>query len=210
MPRATTDIAPLSSPAVQARGQARIDAILAATAEMIAEEGVSAVTMHLVAKRARTSVGSMYHFFPDRESLLTALIQGHSAAMRQINQQLKAIPAREWQQLSADEAITRLVTPYVQYIDAHPDFLDVTHGRATREDDADFMLTVRHVLKARLPGLASKQREDYVAVIHAIAAGGMHIGYQNSPQRAPLFLREVPRVLAAYLAQIEHLHNQAR
>lgn len=190
----------------QARGQVRIEAILDATAAMVAEGGVALVTMHLVAKRAKTSVGSMYHFFPDRESLLQTLVERHATAVRQINERLSAVPTKIWRELSTAAAIEYLVAPYVEYINQHPDFLAVMHGRATAEDDADFMRTFRHLLGIRLPEVEPTVREDYVAVMHAIAAGGMHAGFQSNPQRAELYLREVPRALAAYLAHIEQVH----
>lgn len=194
----------------QARGQARIEAILQAAAAMAAEGGVAAVTMHLVAKRAQTSVGSMYHFFPDRESLLQILVDRHMAAVRQINEQLIAVPAEVWQSMSTAATIEHLVGPFIEHINRHPDFLAVMHGRDTAEGDADFMRTFRHVLGARLPGITAAALEDYVAVMHAIAAGGMHVGFQSNPHRADLYLREVPRALAAYLARLEADHGLAK
>jgi AcrR family transcriptional regulator len=194
----------------QARGQARIEAILKAAAAMVAEGGVAAVTMHLVAKRAHTSVGSMYHFFPDRESLLQILAQRHMAAVRQINEQLIAVPAEVWQAMTPAATIEHLVGPFIEYINRHPDFLAVMHGRNTSEGDADFMRTFRHALGARLPGITAAVLEGYVAIMHAIAAGGMHMGFQSKSHRADLYLREVPRVLAAYLARIEEDHGLAK
>jgi len=177
---------------------------------MAAEGGVAAVTMHSVAKRAQTSVGSMYHFFPDRESLLQMLVERHLAAVRQINEQIIPMPAEVWQAMSTTATIEHLVGPFIEYIDRHPDFLAVMHGRDTAEGDADFIRTFRHALGARMPGLAEAALEDYVAVMHAIAAGAMHMGFQSNSRRADLYLREVPRVLAAYLAQIEEDHRLAK
>jgi AcrR family transcriptional regulator len=190
----------------QARGQARIEAILEAAAAIAAEGGVAMVTMHLVAKRARTSVGSMYHFFPDRESLLHTLVERHTDAVRQINRQLIAVPAEHWRALSPAATIDYLVRPFIEYIDRHPDFLTLMHGRDTAEGDADFMRAFRHALSARLPKISAAVREEYVAVLHAVAAGGMFMGFQSHPRRADLYLRELPRVLASYLAQIEEGH----
>jgi len=166
--------------------------------------------MHLVAKRAQTSVGSMYHFFRDRESLLQMLVERHTSAVHQINEQISAVPAEVWRKLSPTGTIEYLVTPFIEYINRHPDFMAVMHGRNTAEDDADFMRTFRHVLSTRLPKVNAKVREEYVAVMHAVAAGGMHMGFQSNPGGADLYLREVPRVLAAYLAQIEEDHGNVR
>jgi AcrR family transcriptional regulator len=190
-------------PPRQTRGQARVEAILDAASAVIGEDGLAAVTMHHVARRARTSIGSMYHFFSDRESLLGALIERHTAAMGEINRQLAETPASLWQDLSTAAAIERLVTPYVTYLRSHADFLPLMHREGADEDHADFVRTIRHVLDARLPMLAPRERENYAAMLHAIAAGVMHVGFQTAPERTDVYLREVPRVLAAYLAEIE-------
>lgn len=180
-----------------------MDAILAAAAEVVAEHGVAGATMHAVAKKAKTSVGSMYHFFPDRESLLSALAERHGVAIREINRQLVHLPAATWRQYSVAAAIEALVTPYVAYLRLNPDALLLRHGRNSLEDDADFMRTIRSVLDARLPTLAVPERENAAAMLHAIAAGVMHIGLRMDPQRAGLYLREIPHALTLYLAAVE-------
>ncbi|PND33716.1 hypothetical protein C1I89_14805 [Achromobacter pulmonis] len=77
------------------------------------------------------------------------------------------------------------------------------HGRDGRDNDADFFRVVLSVLEARLPKLKSAYREDYAAVLQATAAGIIHIGYRADPLHAELYLREIPRVLTAYLTAIE-------
>lgn len=187
----------------QPRGQARVDAILDAAAEVIAEQGVAGVTMHALARRAKTSIGSMYHFFPDLDSVLNVLSDRHAVAVREINRQLNGVPAEEWQALGAEAAIERLLRPYVEYLRRHGDYLPLMHGRASIEDDADFIRTIRLVLDARMAGLEPTVRENTAVMMHAIAAGAMHAGFKVDPGRADLYLREIPRVLALYLADIE-------
>lgn len=187
----------------QARGQTRVEAILDAAAAVIAEEGLAGVTMHVLAKRAQTSIGSMYHFFPDRERVLEMLSERHAAAIQKINRQLYEIPSDDWRQFSAAETIERLVTPYVAYLLNHADFLPLMHGRVSTEREADFIRTIRHVLDARLHKLQPAKREDYAVMLHAIGAGTMHVGFQMNPVLADMYLREIPRVLTAYLTEIE-------
>ncbi|MDP9727562.1 TetR/AcrR family transcriptional regulator [Alicyclobacillus tolerans] len=56
-----------------ARGQRRVQKILNAAADLIVEEGLDTLTTNAVAKRAQTSIGSVYQFFPNKESILLAL-----------------------------------------------------------------------------------------------------------------------------------------
>jgi AcrR family transcriptional regulator len=192
----------------QVRGQARVDGILDAAAQVIVEEGVAGVTMHDLARRTQTSIGSLYHFFPDRSSVLGALYKRHRAASREINRELAEIPGAVWQQLSTAVAIERLVTPYVEYLRQHPDFLPLMYSSTSDESDADFIRTVRHVLDARLPGVKPAEREIYASMLHAVGAGAMWMGVQTNPSSIDAYLREIPRVLTAYLAAIEAAASQ--
>ncbi len=187
----------------QPRGQARVDAILDAAAELVAVEGLVAVSMHSLARRARSSIGSLYHFFADREAVLTALRERHLLAMRQITQQLAHTPDALWLQYTPEAVILHLVNPYIIYIRAHADFLLLVNSRMSSEDRAAFVRTIMHVLQLRQPTLSPEQVADYAAVLHAMAAGTMHVGFEIDPARDEVFMREIPRAMAAYLSQIE-------
>ncbi|MDN5842640.1 MAG: TetR/AcrR family transcriptional regulator [Alcaligenaceae bacterium] len=164
--------------------------------------------MHDLARRTQTSIGSLYHFFPDRSSVLDALYQRHRAAVREINRELGEIPAAVWQRLSPSVAIERLVTPYFEYLRRHPDFLPLMYSSIPDESDADFIRTVRYVLDARLSGIKPAERETYASMLHAVGAGVMWMGVQTNPSSIDAYLCEIPRVLTAYLAAIEATAQQ--
>lgn len=60
-------------PPRQQRSQETLERLLTAAESIILESGVEAASVAAVAKRARSSVGSFYTRFPDRESLLRAV-----------------------------------------------------------------------------------------------------------------------------------------
>jgi AcrR family transcriptional regulator len=60
-------------PPMQQRSQETLERLLTAAEEIILESGVEAASVAAVTKRARSSVGSFYTRFPDRESLLRAV-----------------------------------------------------------------------------------------------------------------------------------------
>lgn len=60
---------------VQQRSNDRMRALLDAAAALIEEEGIDAVTTTAVAYRSRSSVGVLYRYFPNVDSLLKALAQ---------------------------------------------------------------------------------------------------------------------------------------
>ncbi len=66
----------------QARSRALVEAILEATARVLAEHGYAGTNTNVVAERAGVSVGSVYQYFPNKDSLVTALHERHAAQMQ--------------------------------------------------------------------------------------------------------------------------------
>ncbi len=62
---------------LQARSAATVEAILQATIQVLLKEGRSKLTTTRVAARAGVSVGTLYQYFPNKSSLLQALLREH-------------------------------------------------------------------------------------------------------------------------------------
>jgi AcrR family transcriptional regulator len=60
----------------QARSRDKLARILAATAELLQEFRYDELGTRLIAERAGVSVGSLYRFFPDKDSIARALLLG--------------------------------------------------------------------------------------------------------------------------------------
>lgn len=60
---------------VQARSVASVDAILEATIQVLLKDGRMNLTTTRVAERAGVSVGTLYQYFPNKSSLLQALLR---------------------------------------------------------------------------------------------------------------------------------------
>lgn len=65
----------------QRRSQDTVDVILEATAHILQEEGYDKASTNRVARRAGVSIGSLYQYFPNKESLVRALFQRHHEEM---------------------------------------------------------------------------------------------------------------------------------
>jgi AcrR family transcriptional regulator len=68
----------------QDRSRLTVDAILEATAHILTEEGYDKANTNRIAERAGVSVGSLYQYFPNKESLMAALIEQHSHEIAQL------------------------------------------------------------------------------------------------------------------------------
>ena len=62
---------------VQARSAATVDAILEACIQVLLRVGKEKLTTTLVAHRAGVSVGTLYQYFPNKRSLLQAVLRAH-------------------------------------------------------------------------------------------------------------------------------------
>src|SRR6266540_4026301 len=68
----------------QKRSLETVDAILAATAQVLVRHGYEGANTNRIAEAAGVSVGSLYQYFPSKEALVTALIERHMESMWQI------------------------------------------------------------------------------------------------------------------------------
>jgi len=180
-----------------------VAAILDAMATLVAEGGLENVTMHGLAEVARTSIGSLYHFFPDRDNVLRALEERHAAAMGDITAKLHAIPLAVWRDASVDEVAWHLTADYLNYLRAHPDYFPIMVNRRLPHTDAVFVALLNGVLSIRLPGANSATCTIYANTIHALLLGGITMAYQSGPAVLSSFMTEMPRVLKTYLADLE-------
>jgi AcrR family transcriptional regulator len=80
-------------------GKERVAALMEAAASVIAERGFEAATMAEIAARAGALIGSLYHFFPNKEVLADALIQRYGEiideAFARIDSQASSMPIEE-------------------------------------------------------------------------------------------------------------------
>jgi AcrR family transcriptional regulator len=65
----------------QQRSRDTVDVILAATARVLVKEGFDHASTNRIAEAAGVSIGSLYQYFPSKESLVAALIERHHDEM---------------------------------------------------------------------------------------------------------------------------------
>jgi AcrR family transcriptional regulator len=108
---------------VRKRGEARVQALLAAAESVIAERGVEAATMTEIAERAGASIGSLYQFFPTKALIADAL---HGGLMARFEAELVAVAAP-----SAPPAVRAVLAldRLADFLVAHPAFVALADWR---------------------------------------------------------------------------------
>jgi AcrR family transcriptional regulator len=72
---------PARRQARQQRAQNTVEVIVEATTRVLLRDGYEACSTNRVAKAAGVSVGSLYQYFPNKESLVVAVMERHQATM---------------------------------------------------------------------------------------------------------------------------------
>ena len=193
----------------QSRGHSRVELLLDAAADLIAESGLEAATAEAIAIRARTAKGSLYQFFPNRNAVVAALALRYADEMRQIHE--KAFPM-DSRGLTLERLIDRIVKPLADFHDRNPAFRRVF---ATVESSDDEMRAAPARLRAQLfdsfvdrldvlfasrnPRLAARDRRR--AAMISASVGQAVLARRSravAAEKKPL-LMELRRLLLTYL-----------
>jgi AcrR family transcriptional regulator len=181
-----------------------MQAILDAAAALIADEGTDSLTMQAIAEHARTSNGSLYHFFPDLKSVLAALTDRHVDGLREMNRQLEMDSAERWSRRTTAETIDAALGPLLSYAEQHPDMFPLLRGAAFEESSlrAGALEMIEGILEARLPNATPRDRKLGAKGLIAICSGmASMLGGRQTPRAA--FRREMRRALIGYLSALE-------
>jgi AcrR family transcriptional regulator len=206
--------APLRRVPSQDRGQQRVERILDAAAEVIAEVGVDAATTNAIAARARTSVGSLYQFFPHKQAIVQALAVRYGEALDALGEDTfqEADPGLPLPAL-LDATALRMAA----FHRAHPAY---GHVYAASERPgapggwaglkASIVARVGALIHARNPALPADEVRIYARVIcelvHALAGEAA----RAAPADRPRLLRELRAVLLRYVEPMEPMEPGAK
>src|ERR1700727_3208704 len=108
----------------QERSTRRLAGFLEAAAELFVEVGYEAATMTAVAERSGASIGALYNYFPDKQSIAFTLVNQYSqeleAHWKPLMEQAEILPHAEF----ADQFIERIT----QFVDQVPGYLTLRAG----------------------------------------------------------------------------------
>ncbi len=196
----------------QSRGQRRVELLLDAAAEVIAESGIAAATAEAIARKAHTAKGSLYQFFPNRDAVLAALALRYADEMRAIHE--RAFPM-DPHGLTLERLIDRIVRPLAEFHDRNPAFRRVF---ATNEGPADdtrsapvrlraqlfdsFVDRLDVLFAARNPALSAKERRRAALVSASVGQAVLARRSRAAAAEKKPLLDELKRLLVAYLAPL--------
>ena len=190
----------------QSRSQATVDAIVEATTQLLRELGPDGTTTARIAKRAGTSVGSLYQYFPTREALVAAVAQRH----------LDALTAALARGLGPDaltaplhDVVHALVTAAVEAHARDPRVHAALVTELARAGATDFAATTLEHLTALVEALLVARADLRVPdprlaafLLVRLVDGLTHAAVLDAPHwlSQPAFTAEVVRLVEAWLS----------
>jgi AcrR family transcriptional regulator len=190
----------------QERGERRVCTILDAAAELITECGAEGLTVQALAERAQTSKGSLYHFFPDLQSVVRALADRHRAGITRLTQAMIADVETDWAALTLDETVERFIAP-LAYLAAHPDLLALARAPNMLDNTTRRLSPIcdlaDHILRRRYPRLTEQERLLRASTMVAVMDGIVGYSLRSNELEPGRMVGELRRVLAAYLGSHE-------
>ena len=110
---------------VQERSSETVQQILKAASELLATESLEQITTSRVAQAANVSVGGLYRFFPDKQSIIDAIAVKHVEDLRSVLEQRLGTSLPD----DGPAFLGMVVDAYVAFLDERPDFRAIALGR---------------------------------------------------------------------------------
>lgn len=186
----------------QARSRDKLGRILTATAELLEELSYDDLGTRLIAERAGVSVGSLYRFFPDKDSIVRALLLGWLDDFAGILDRAWSgeIPARP------GLLIEQIVDAYAEFFRREPGFRNAFyHAQRSREleeaqhrNDADLAARLHDLLRTSY-GLPASGLETRCLIAVQVGDHLLGLAFRDKPAGDRTVLEETKRLLRRYL-----------
>ncbi len=197
---------------IQSRSHQTVQRILDAASSLLEQMPLEDVTTTRIATEASLSIGALYRFFPDKQTIIDAIAVRHVEQFRSsLEASVMPMIERELANLETfDPALVLdgVVDAYILYLDAHPDFRTISFGRyisaATKQREASPDVGLPALLKNfMLERLGISNTPELDLMLRIVSeAGERLIAYAyERPTREDRdrVISEMKRMLSSYL-----------
>lgn len=184
-----------------------MDELLDAAAAVIARVGIEAATTNAIAEEAGASVGSLYHFFPNKDAIIRALASRYDATMREIN---RAAMGEQATLVPIPQMVEGIVTPLAAFMEANPAYLAVYNatsdprhpGCLNEELHQTIIGLVEGLMAARVPEVAPATRRMQASFAVQLVHRMLEYAWTAPVSERPAIVRELKRVLTLHSEMI--------
>lgn len=188
----------------QQRGQRRFGQILDAAEAVFADKGFEAATTNDIARRAETSIGSLYQFFPNKEAILEALAARYLERLRAMHVEMFDAKAAA---LPLPQLYDRIIAMLANFHERHPAFRPLFFcsayspklAPAAAQLHGEVVEQVDQLMDRRLPGLDPQQRRTLALINCETIKGLLPLGETGDAAQRARIHREIRELLLAYM-----------
>lgn len=175
----------------QERSRQTVEAVLDAVERVLKRDGVEAITTNRIAEAAGVSIGSVYQYFPDKQSIFTALHQRHVEQVSAIIERVVATHAAG----SIEDFTCELLQALIDAHDVDPRLHEII-SEAVPESTNGFRRAVQATFERVVPA-----NDRALLVLPHLVEALVHGGTARRPPTVPLdeLKREATRAVRAYL-----------
>ncbi|MBE1159466.1 TetR/AcrR family transcriptional regulator [Dyella acidiphila] len=194
--------------ASQKRSRATVDALVEATARILVKEGFDKASTNRIAEAAGVSVGSLYQYFPTKESLVAAVIERHQQEIMQtVRGELTGILAQP-----VEQAIRMLVTVAIKAHRVDPKLHRVVAEQIPRVGELEKLATFNRENYTLFMAYLAQHRDELrvedlelasfvcVTTIEALTHNAvLHHSKMMSDEKMRALVDEASRLIIGYL-----------
>jgi len=186
----------------QERSARRLAGFLQAAAELFSEIGFEATTMQAIADRSNSSIGALYNYFPDKESVATTLLNGYAdelhwriQALMEHSEKLSTVQFAGW----FIDCIIDFARERPAYLNLHSVPIRVRRDPAARRA---LRAIIANAFLSKNPNLSSERALLTANVAVQIVKGLINLYLESDTKTKPLVVAEFRRVLTSYLEEV--------
>ncbi len=188
---------------VQGRSQQTVQRIYRATSELLESAPIDEITTSRIAHAAGLSIGALYRFFPDKQSIIDAIAVRHMDEFRaEFESRLATLNFSD-----GPAFLSTVIDAFVAFLEARPDFRAIAFGQisaATRQRQTDPDASGAGLVKRfMIESLGMKDLASLDLKLRvAIEAGERLFAYAFEQREASLrdaVIAELKRLLSSYL-----------
>lgn len=194
------------SPAVrrrpaQRRSQERVDRILDAARDLLADGGYEALTMKDLAARADVAIGTVYQFFSGKQQVVATLGERYLDAAGTVVEGVRSRRFRSW-----ERALDAVFDAYVAFYREEPAFralwvdqhLDASLRDADAVMNARIAQAARSIVEPLLPGrLPDAERSFRIAI--EVGDHLLDVAFRTDPDGDPATIAAARRLIRLHL-----------
>lgn len=197
----------------QSRSQERFDKIIEVAANLFLERGFDGTTTNEIARQADISIGSLYQYFNNKESIVAALSDRYVEAFREVTADVIRTDVAE---MSTEAAVDALLDPILEFHLSFPEFRMLWLGTEVSPElranlqamDDELTGRVEELLKARIPSISSEDAKIVVTAMNvAVKSLLALLGRSESVSFKARAATEIKRMLTLYIDDVIREQN---